>query len=49
MPVKNGKKHVTEIALLALDLQADLCKLEIPHMSGVNFNLRIGIATGEQT
>ncbi|KAI0231187.1 hypothetical protein LSAT2_018450 [Lamellibrachia satsuma] len=46
MPVKNGKKHVTEIALLALDLQADLCKLEIPHMSGVNFNLRIGIATG---
>ena len=43
----NGKKHVTEIALLALDFRGDLNKLEIPHMTGVNYNLRIGMATGK--
>ena len=47
VPVPNGKKHVIEIALLALDFRGNLNKLEIPHMSGVNYNLRIGMATGE--
>ena len=47
VPVPNGKQHVIEIALLALDFRGNLNKLEIPHMSGVNYNLRIGMATGE--
>ena len=46
LPVRNGDKHVSEIALLALDLRDTMAELEIPHLNNEKFRLRIGFNTG---
>ena len=47
LPMRNGDKHVSEIALLALDLRDTMAELEIPHLNNEKFRLRIGFNTGE--
>lgn len=46
LPQPNGNRHSSEIAMMALDLLELINTLEIPHMPGTNFRMRIGIHTG---
>ncbi|KAJ8318377.1 hypothetical protein KUTeg_003468 [Tegillarca granosa] len=46
VPRRNGKRHASEIASLALDMLKHIHKLEIPHLPGTKFKLRIGCHSG---
>ncbi|XP_065091667.1 uncharacterized protein LOC135712640 isoform X2 [Ochlerotatus camptorhynchus] len=46
LPVKNGNKHVSEIATMALDLLDASGCFSIPHKSNEPVELRVGIHTG---
>ncbi|XP_071805503.1 uncharacterized protein [Asterias amurensis] len=46
LPQRNGNKHASEIALMALDLQNCIEGLVIPHKPGTKMTLRIGMHTG---
>ncbi|XP_062573854.1 uncharacterized protein LOC134235721 [Saccostrea cucullata] len=46
VPRKNGKQHASEIAKMAFDLVRKLRHLEIPHLPGIKFSLRIGCHSG---
>ncbi|XP_011665380.2 uncharacterized protein LOC115918082 [Strongylocentrotus purpuratus] len=46
VPQRNGNKHASEIALMALDLLNCIKGLVIPHRPGTKMTLRIGIHTG---
>ena len=47
VPHRNGKNHVTEVGKLALDLRSVMSTLEIPHLPGTRFRIRIGVHTGK--
>ena len=49
LPLRNGDKHVKEVALLSLDLIDTMSELEIPHLNNERFKLRIGFNTGNIT
>ncbi|XP_069680500.1 uncharacterized protein [Periplaneta americana] len=46
LPVKNGEKHVTEIATMALDLLAGSVVFKIPHRPNERLQIRSGVHTG---
>ncbi|XP_070559958.1 uncharacterized protein [Ptychodera flava] len=46
IPVRNGIKHVGEIASLALDLQTQISLLSVPHRPTEKMKMRIGIHSG---
>ncbi|KAK5641547.1 hypothetical protein RI129_010094 [Pyrocoelia pectoralis] len=46
LPVKNGNKHVTEIASMALDLLAGSTHFKIPHRKSETLQMRSGAHTG---
>ena len=46
VPKKNGKRHAAEIGTMALDLLDCIRRLEIPHLPGTKFKLRIGCHCG---
>ena len=46
LPKRNGKRHVAEIANVALDIMNTINHMDIPHMPGVTFRLRIGCHSG---
>ncbi|KAL8620035.1 hypothetical protein ACOMHN_015317 [Nucella lapillus] len=46
VPRSNGRRHVTEIATMALDLSHHVKHIEIPHLPGRDLQLRAGINTG---
>lgn len=47
LPIRNGDKHVGEIASLALHLLERVSKLEIRHRKGELLQIRIGIHSGQ--
>ncbi|ELU04091.1 hypothetical protein CAPTEDRAFT_93552 [Capitella teleta] len=46
VPQRNGKRHVAEIALMALELLRVIQEFKIQHRPGVRLKLRIGLHTG---
>lgn len=46
LPVKNGNKHVTEIASMALDLLEGSTQFKIPHRKSERLQIRCGAHTG---
>ncbi|XP_025836512.1 uncharacterized protein LOC108736041 [Agrilus planipennis] len=46
LPVKNGHKHVSEIASMALDLLAGSTQFKIPHRKSEKLQIRSGAHTG---
>ncbi|KAK7487660.1 hypothetical protein BaRGS_00021079, partial [Batillaria attramentaria] len=46
VPKRNGRRHVTEIATMSLDLAHHVTHLEIPHLPGKVLHLRAGVNTG---
>lgn len=46
VPKKNGKRHAAEIGTMTLDLLDSISRLEIPHLPGTKFKLRIGCHSG---
>ncbi|XP_034249065.1 receptor-type guanylate cyclase gcy-3 isoform X2 [Thrips palmi] len=46
LPVKNGDKHISEIATMALDLLAGSVKCRIPHRPHDKLQIRSGVHTG---
>ena len=46
LPIRNGHRHVVEIASMALDLMEAVRFVKIPHRPGEVLKLRIGIHTG---
>ncbi len=46
LPVRNGKRHVTEVCDMALELLSGIYDFKIPHLPNENLDLRIGIHTG---
>ncbi|KAJ1527816.1 hypothetical protein ONE63_007762 [Megalurothrips usitatus] len=46
LPVKNGDKHVSEIATMALDLLAGSVACRIPHRPNEKLQIRSGVHTG---
>ena len=46
LPVRNGQRHCTEIAYLALDLLACASNFQIRHLPDRQLKLRIGMHTG---
>lgn len=46
LPVKNGGKHVSEIASMALDLLAGSTQFKIPHRKSETLRIRSGAHTG---
>ncbi|CAF1256193.1 unnamed protein product [Rotaria sordida] len=46
LPIENGKKHASEIAIMALTLLHACGKFKIRHMPGVPLQLRIGLHSG---
>ncbi|XP_033095478.1 uncharacterized protein LOC117100037 isoform X3 [Anneissia japonica] len=46
IPKRNGNKHGSEIALLALDLTHCIKGVGIPHKPGYSMTIRVGIHTG---
>ncbi|KAJ8923092.1 hypothetical protein NQ315_001644 [Exocentrus adspersus] len=46
LPVKNGNRHVTEIASMALDLLAGSRQFKIPHRKSERLRIRSGAHTG---
>jgi len=49
LPVRNGEKHVSEIAHLALDLMAVIPGVLLPHNPQQRMRIRMGIHTGATT
>ena len=49
LPQRNGTKHCSEVALMALDLMAGVRSFKIPHLPEEPLCLRIGIHTGENS
>lgn len=47
VPRPNGNRHAAEIASMALDLERTVKDVEIPHLPGMTFSLRIGCHTGQ--
>ena len=47
--MRNGKQHVVEIATMSLDILDSVSQLEIPHMPGTNYQLRIGMHSGKHS
>jgi atrial natriuretic peptide receptor A len=47
LPERNGNRHCSEIAKLALDLHNSLPNLKIDHLPDTQLQLRIGINTGK--
>ncbi|XP_072175198.1 uncharacterized protein [Diadema setosum] len=45
-PEKNGDKHVTEIATMAIDLRSAVKQVTVPHAPTTKLQVRIGIHTG---
>ncbi|CAH0384976.1 unnamed protein product [Bemisia tabaci] len=46
LPDKNGDKHVTEIAAMALDLLYGSAEVKVPHRDNERLQIRIGVHTG---
>ncbi|XP_055954535.1 uncharacterized protein LOC126811279 [Patella vulgata] len=46
VPKRNNNQHAAEIGTMALSLLDHISRLEIPHLPGTKFKLRIGIHTG---
>ncbi|CAG5126889.1 unnamed protein product, partial [Candidula unifasciata] len=46
VPKRNGRRHVAEIATMALDLAHHAGHIDIPHIAGKNLSLRAGVHTG---
>ncbi|BFZ23584.1 hypothetical protein BsWGS_26623 [Bradybaena similaris] len=46
VPKRNGRRHVVEIATMALDLAHHAGHIDIPHIPGKNLSLRAGVHTG---
>ncbi|CAO1396885.1 unnamed protein product [Diamesa tonsa] len=46
LPVRNGKKHVSEISTMALDLLHASSYFKVPHRSNETIQIRSGIHTG---
>ena len=46
LPVRNGNKHVREIALMALDILQGIGKFEVPNRPEQTVQVRIGINSG---
>ncbi|XP_046579704.1 uncharacterized protein LOC124287252 [Haliotis rubra] len=46
LPVRNGERHASEIACLALDLLDTISRLTIPHLPEESLRLRIGLNSG---
>ncbi|XP_052083660.1 guanylate cyclase 2G-like [Mytilus californianus] len=46
VPRRNGVRHASEIATLSLDLLYHVNKLELPHLSGERYKIRIGCHSG---
>ncbi|XP_074654594.1 uncharacterized protein LOC141908443 [Tubulanus polymorphus] len=46
VPKRNGRRHVTEIGTMALDLMHHIGHLEIPHLPGHRMQLRAGLHSG---
>ncbi|KAJ8320561.1 hypothetical protein KUTeg_002148, partial [Tegillarca granosa] len=46
VPRRNGSRHGSEIAAMATDLLDQINRLEIPHLPGTKFKLRIGCHSG---
>ncbi|XP_041368120.1 atrial natriuretic peptide receptor 1-like [Gigantopelta aegis] len=46
LPVRNGNRHVSEIANMALDLLTAVSDFRVPHLPNVQLKLRIGLHTG---
>ena len=46
VPRRNGNEHADQIANMALELLADIKDFVIPHMPGVQLQLRVGIHSG---
>ncbi|OWF42954.1 uncharacterized protein LOC110460400 [Mizuhopecten yessoensis] len=46
VPKLNGRRHAAEVATMALDILEHIDRLEIPHLPGTKFKLRIGCHSG---
>lgn len=46
LPVRNGNKHASEIACMALDLKDGIAKFVVPHRPNELIQIRIGINSG---
>ncbi|XP_069119091.1 uncharacterized protein [Argopecten irradians] len=46
VPKLNGRRHATEVASMAVDIVEHIDRLEIPHLPGTKFKLRIGCHSG---
>lgn len=46
LPIRNGEKHCTEIASMALHLLKEISNFEIAHRPGEYIQLRIGLHSG---
>ena len=46
LPVRNGNRHVAEIANMALDLLTAVSDVRVPHLPDVKLKLRIGLHSG---
>lgn len=47
LPIRNGTKHVEEIATMSLHFLSTITSFRIGHMPNENLKLRIGIHTGK--
>jgi class 3 adenylate cyclase len=48
LPIMNGDRHASEIALMSLELLDSITRFEIPHRPQEQLKLRIGLHSGEQ-
>ena len=46
LPVRNGNKHVSEISLMALEIQQTIVKFVVPNRHEQTVQVRIGINSG---
>ena len=46
VPERNGNRHVSEIANMALDLLSSIVSFRVRHRPGVQLCLRVGLHTG---
>ncbi|XP_067658293.1 uncharacterized protein [Haliotis asinina] len=46
IPNRNDHSHAAEIGKMALDIMGNVSQLEIPHLPGTKFKLRVGCHTG---
>ena len=46
LPQRNGRRHVAEISLMALELLRVIQSFKVPHKPGMKLKLRIGMHTG---